>query len=235
MFRRLDPARIVDTATTLQRRISERFPGSSLSRVGTELEGVTREAAEVSAWMARPHVPLRIAVGIGIATLGSGVIVAASTLSGQLGPKTWSDWVQGLEALINNIVFVGVAAYFLLGLEGRQKRKRALAALHVLRSLAHIVDMHQLTKDPEQLVGGGPRTESSPKRAMTSFELARYLDYSTELLAIISKVAALYLQELGDDPVTMDAANAVEELAVNLSRTIWQKIIVLERGISPGP
>jgi hypothetical protein len=27
----------------------------------------------------------------------------------------------------------------------------------------------------------------------------------------------------------MAAANAVEELAVNLSRTIWQKIIILDR------
>jgi hypothetical protein len=51
--------------------------------------------------------------------------------------------------------------------------------------MAHIVDMHQLTKDPEQLVGGGPRTRSSPKRTMTPFQLARYLDYSTELLAIM--------------------------------------------------
>jgi hypothetical protein len=232
MFRRLDPARIVDTAATLQRRISERFPESSLSRVAAELEGVTREAAEVSVWMARPNVPLRIAVGAGIVALGSVVFVATATLYRQLGPQTWSEWVQGLEALINDIVFVGIAAYFLLGLEVMLKRRRALAALHVLRSLAHIVDMHQLTKDPEQLVGAGPRTKSSPARTMTAFELARYLDYSSELLAIISKVAALYVQELGD-PVTMGAASAVEELAVNLSRTIWQKIVILDRVVRP--
>jgi hypothetical protein len=228
MFRRLDPDRIVETAAALRRRISERFPGSGLSRVASELEAVTREAAEVSVWMARPHLAIRFAVGTGILVLVVAVLVAATTLVRQLGPQTWSDWVQGLEALVNDVVFVGIAAYFLLGVEVRQKRKRALAALHVLRSLAHIVDMHQLTKDPEQLVGGGPRTASSPQRTMTSFQLARYLDYSTELLAIISKVAALYVQELGD-PITMAAANAVEELAVNLSRTIWQKIIILDR------
>jgi hypothetical protein len=88
-----------------------------------------------------------------------------------------------------------------------------------------------LTKDPEQIVAG-PRTASSPERGMTPFELTRYLDYSTELLAIISKVAALYVQELAD-PVTIDAASAVQELAVNLSTTIWQKIVILDRVLSP--
>lgn len=63
---------------------------------------------------------------------------------------------------------------------------------------------------------------------MSAFELTRYLDYCTGLLAIISKVAALYVQEL-KDPVTVSAANAVEELAVNLSRAIWQKIVILDR------
>ena len=49
-----------------------------------------------------------------------------------------------------------------------------------------------------------------------------------DMLAIISKIAALYVQEF-DDAVTVDAASAVEDLSVNLSRTIWQKIVVLER------
>src|SRR5258708_24597219 len=33
----------------------------------------------------------------------------------------------------------------------RIKRARALKAMHELRSLAHIIDMHQLTKDHESL------------------------------------------------------------------------------------
>jgi hypothetical protein len=87
-------------------------------------------------------------------------------------------------------------------------------------------------EDPDTTVAGGPSTPSSPARTMSSFELTRYLDYCTELLAIVSKVAALYVQELAD-PVTVSAANAVEELAVNLSRAIWQKIVILER-VTPG-
>ena len=228
MFRTLDPEQIVATASRLERRIAERFPSAGLAKLAAELTQVTREARALSLWLAKPNRPLRAAVGVAICGLFAVVLLAAATLRGETGPHNWADWVQSLEALINDAVFVGVAVYFLLGLETRRKRARALEALHVLRSLAHIVDMHQLTKDPEHLVAGGPSTPSSPARTMSAFELTRYLDYSTELLAIISKVAALYVQELAD-PVTVAAASAVEELAVNLSRAIWQKIVILDR------
>jgi len=228
MFRKLDPEQIVETASRLERRIAERFPGAGLANLAQELTQVTREARALSVWLAAPNRPLRIGVGVAILALIGVVAIAAATLRSETGPHDWADWVQSLEAMVNDAVFVGVAVYFLLGLEARHKRARAHAALHVLRSLAHIVDMHQLTKDPERTVSGGPSTPSSPARTMSAFELTRYLDYSTELLAIISKVAALYVQELAD-PVTVAAASDVEELAVNLSRAIWQKIVILER------
>jgi len=228
MFRKLDPEQIVETASRLERRIEERFPSAGLAKLAAELTQVTREARALSGWLAAPNRPLRAGVTLAICGLLGIVLAAAATLRGESGPHNWAYWVQSLEALINDVVFVGIAIYFLLGLETRRKRARALAALHVLRSLAHIVDMHQLTKDPERIVAGGPSTPSSPARTMSAFELTRYLDYSTELLAIISKVAALYVQELAD-PVTVAAASAVEELAVNLSRAIWQKIVILDR------
>ncbi|MET0385097.1 MAG: hypothetical protein ABW321_04020, partial [Polyangiales bacterium] len=132
----------------------------------------------------------------------------------------------------NDLVFVGIAVYFLLGLELRRKRTRALNALHVLRSLAHIIDMHQLTKDPDRTFADRADTASSPKDSLNAFELTRYLDYCSELLAIVSKIAALYVQELAD-PATVSAASAVEELCVGLSRTIWQKIVILDRVLAP--
>jgi hypothetical protein len=228
MFRRLDPERIVQTASLLRRRIDERFPDAGLGRVAAELESVAREAAALSAWMARPHWPVRIAVFSAIALLLGGVVAAVTQIQVPPGTSGISDLLQGLEALVNDIAFVGIAIYFLLGLEVRRKRARALDALHVLRSLAHIVDMHQLTKDPESLTPRRAATASSPKREMTNFELTRYLDYSSEMLTIVSKVAALYVQQF-NDPVTVNAASDVEELSVGLSRAIWQKIAILDR------
>jgi len=228
MFRKLDPEQIVATASRLERRIEERFPEAGLGQLAQELTCVTREAHALSAWLAAPNEPLRLGMVLAILGLFAVVLTAATTLRGETGPRDWSDWVQSLEAMVNDAVFVGVAVYFLLGLETRRKRARALSALHVLRSLAHIVDLHQLAKDPERFLSAGPSTPSSPVRTMSAFELTRYLDYSTELLAIISKVAALYVQEFAD-PITISAASAVEDLAVNLSRTIWQKIVILDR------
>jgi len=137
--------------------------------------------------------------------------------------------VQAVEAGINDLVFVGVAIYFLATLEARIKRQRALKAIHELRALAHIVDMHQLTKDPHVILSPGPATRSSPKRTMTDFELSRYLDYCSEMLSLIGKVAALYVQRF-DDPVALSAVNEMEDLTTGLSRKIWQKIMILNQG-----
>jgi hypothetical protein len=143
-----------------------------------------------------------------------------------------SDFLQGIDSAVNEIILLGAASYFLIGWETRRKRRRALRALHVLRSLAHIIDMHQLTKDPERLLAPEKRTPSSPAHTFTKFELARYLDYCSEMLSIISKAAALYVQNF-DDPVTLAAVNDMEQLTGSLSQKLWLKIDILER-VAPG-
>jgi hypothetical protein len=90
-----------------------------------------------------------------------------------------------------------------------------------------VIDMHQLTKDPEQLLSPGRGTSSSPKRTLDRFELGRYLDYCTEMLALISKVAALYVQDI-DDPQVLNAVNDIQGLTTGLSANIWQKIVLVD-------
>ncbi|HYQ16193.1 MAG TPA: hypothetical protein VEQ58_10560 [Polyangiaceae bacterium] len=235
VYRELSPARIVETSETLQKRIEERFPGSSLSRLARELAGVAQDAQQVSAWLARPIWWVRIGVAVAVAILAFLVIAALRVVNLDMSGIGFSETAQGVEAAVNNLVFVAIAIYFLLGVEARIKRARALKELHVLRSLAHVVDMHQLTKDPERLTSGergGFDTASSPKRDMTPFQLTRYLDYSTELLAILSKVAAIYVQRF-NDAETLRAAGDIEDLTVGLSRNIWQKIMILDRVADP--
>ena len=261
-YRSLDPAKIVATAETLRDRIGALFPGSGLWRVAGELLATCEDAAALSAWLARPNPWLRLAGGAGVAALLAALGGALLRLRVQLGFSTFSDAVQGLEATVNNIVFLAVAVFFLLGWEGRHKRRRALAALHALRSMAHIIDMHQLTKDPAWLLRGGEEAERGgegsrgergeggevggaagrsdgsgaaaatgalrAKHAMNAHQLTRYLDLCSDLLSVISKVAALYVQRF-QDPVTLAAVDEVESLASGLSRKIWQKIMLLER------
>ena len=58
----------------------------------------------------------------------------------------------------------GRALFFLVSIQARLKRRRALAALHELRTIIHVIDMHQLTKDPSTAVSVGGKTPSSPAR-----------------------------------------------------------------------
>jgi hypothetical protein len=67
---------------------------------------------------------------------------------------------------------------------------------------------------------------------MSVFELSRYLDYCSEMLSLLSKSAALYIQDF-DDPVTISTVNEIESLASGLSAKIWQKIMILDRS-APG-
>lgn len=231
VYRELSPDRIVETSDTLRRRIEERFPGSSLGRLASELCDVARAAQHVSAWLAQPIWWVRIGVALAVAVLAFLVIVALRVVNLDMTGIGFSETAQGVEAAVNNLVFVAIAIYFLLGVEARIKRARALRELHVLRSMAHVVDMHQLTKDPERLAAvAGPETDtaSSPKRDLTPFQLTRYLDYSSELLALLSKAAAIYVQRF-NDAETLRAAGDIEDLTVGLSRNIWQKIMILDR------
>jgi hypothetical protein len=134
--------------------------------------------------------------------------------------------VQVSEAGLNVFLLLSAAILFLVTVETRIKRRRALKAIHELRALAHVIDMHQLTKDPERLMARRAATPSSPKQDLTEFELGRYLDYCSEMLSLIGKLAALYVQKF-DDPVALAAVNEVEDLTTGLSRKIWQKIMLI--------
>ncbi|HMC18800.1 MAG TPA: hypothetical protein VKH16_06225 [Gemmatimonadales bacterium] len=227
MYRRLDGTHIVETLRRLEHRIGERFPDSGLSRVCADLLAAAMESMTRLALLRRPNVPLRVGSWALIGAIAFMVLEALVHLP--LAPR-WEEFATFLQTsqAIQNVVFLGLAVLFLANVETRIRRRRTLAAIHELRSIAHIVDMHQLTKDPDQVVADGSATPSSPERTMTRFELSRYLDYCAELLALTSKVAALYVQDF-QDPVVLEAVNDVETLTTGLSSKIWQKIMILDR------
>ncbi|MGH7467598.1 MAG: hypothetical protein ACRENP_06380 [Longimicrobiales bacterium] len=230
----LDPLEIVRTVEVLRDRIDERFPGSGLASLAAMLVRVASRTVDQLRWVDQPHKPLRIGIGVLIVV----VLTMLTTLFLIVGTTpdtnrlTLPSLLQMLESVMNDVFLIGASVFFLVTVEGRIKRRRALRFLRELRALAHIVDMHQLTKDPDRLLSGGSDTPSSPSRRMTRFELGRYLDYCSEMLSLISKIAALYVQNF-DDPGVLAAVDEVETLTVGLSRKIWQKIMVLERVGTP--
>jgi hypothetical protein len=224
-YRQLDPAQIIETVALLQRRIRERFPDAGLVNVVAELKKVAEESAARTEWARRPNILIRLVANF-LATCIFAIIFGFLVKMRIPEMRDMVTFIQFLEAALSAIAFIGASIFFLITYETRVKRNRLLRELHQLRSLAHIVDMHQLTKDPDRYLLKATFTESSPKRTMTMFELGRYLDYCCDALALISKVAALYVQGFQDDGV-LKAVDDIEDLTSGLTGKIAQKITVL--------
>lgn len=231
IYTQLDPQKIVETAELLQKRIYERFPKSGLNRVSLELILLNRRCNEEVQSLKKPAWLLRLMSVFLVLLL---VYLLAYIFHGvsYRGDTAYLDLIQALDAAMNSLVMIGAGLFFLFSVEKKLKRSRALKSIHALRSVAHVIDMHQLSKDPERFLNTSRQmTSSSPQRAMTAFELTRYLDYCSELLSIISKIAALYPQYF-NDRVVLNTVDDVESLSTGLSRKIWQKITILNSAVN---
>ncbi len=223
---KLDAVKIITTLALLEKRIDDRFPGSGLHKVSLQLLETVKGSQANIEWIAKPNIPLRVFT-ILIILLGlGGLAYSIKYIDLEIANTTISHIVGVFEAITNNLVLIGAAIFFLVSTEARIKRKRTLQALNELRVIAHVIDMHQLTKDPIRILSEDHNTEHSPKRTLSKFELQRYLDYCSEATALISKVAVLYAQGLPDKTV-ISAVNEIEILCTGLSRKIWQKLVIL--------
>lgn len=219
---------IVKTVERLRARISERFPDSGLSNVAVDLANTARATAARVEELSEPNHLLRtlavLAIALGLAAqIYFAEIIDWSRVLKHADPV---GLTEGLDAIVNLLILAFGAIWFVLTLEQRLKRRRILARLYELRAFAHVVDMHQLTKDPTVVLSESKPTESSPERRMSEFELSRYLDYCAEMLALIAKLGALYGSRSRDRDV-MVAVTEIEELTSDLGRKIWQKIMIL--------
>lgn len=225
-YHNLDPLLITETAGRLRERIGSRFPAASLGQVCRSLEQLSEKTQERSAWIAQPIRWLRGLIWLTVTAILIFAITPLAVLTRDFSQLEVTTFLQVLEAAMNDVVLIGAAIFFLFTVETRLKRRRALVAIHELRTVAHLIDMHQLTKDPERIFSKQFLTPSSPKLNMSQFELRRYLDYCSEMLSLAGKIAALYVQRF-DDPVALASAGEVEALARGLQSKIWQKIIIL--------
>jgi hypothetical protein len=222
----LRPDRVIATIETLWHRIQERFGVCGLSIVCAQLLEIAKVDTQRAVNIGRRYIWLRLliftALAIGFAVLWHVLSLFDFT---QRSVDIFSV-AQGIEAAANLTLLTGAAVIFLITLERRLKRGRALAALHELRSIVHVIDMHQLTKDPSKFIVGG-NTASSPPLLLNEFQMTRYLDYCSEMVSLTSKVAVLFGQTLDDLPVA-DVVSDIERVSAGLSQKIWQKIVILQ-------
>ena len=235
-LKRLEAANVKGTVVRLEARIAARFPHRGLLKVATELGTLTDNVSD-SADTARARLRwVRLASrAAALLVLAATVLVfvLASRDAVRAGPDRSFEWVPLIESTINDLVFAGLALWFLYALPQRLERGHLLDLLHRLRSLAHIVDMHQLTKDPERL-----RPDFVPTDATVDIgdldrsQMEHYLEYCSELLSLIGKVAALCAEE-SQDSLVLTTVSDLETLTTGMSRKIWQKISLLPDGTRP--
>jgi hypothetical protein len=225
-FTKLQPEKIIDSVSILEKRISDRFPDSGLKKVCHEFLVLSERTKTNISYISKPNIPLKVFSYFLIILGVGGVVFSFSIINFKIKTIDIEKLISLSNGVLNNLFLIGAAFLFLVTMESRIKRKRALKSLHNLRVIAHVIDMHQLTKDP-YISNSNNTTENSPVRSYTKFELQRYLDYCSEASALIGKVAALYAQSL-PDPVIVGSVNEIEVLTTGLSRKIWQKIVVLQ-------
>ncbi len=220
-FRSLESNKIIHTITELHDRICQRFPKSDLAAVCEELMVVAKETEAKSQAVNAPNYPLRAIILVLIAIVGTLVYYVVRAIQLRPSEADLFGLFQGLEAGTNLIIFSSVAIFFLFSLETRMARTRALSDLNELRSIIHVIDMHQFSKDPSELLS------ADSTEGMSRTDLTRYLGYCSIMLSLGAKLAALYAQKM-PDAVVIDAASDLQNVAGGLSLKIWQKISILE-------
>ena len=234
-YRFVNPELLCRTIARLEQRVDLRFPRAGLREVARELTAIADTAARTSHRIGRPIYLLRVPIWIMLTGLFS-LLVMEMLVIGRWGEiSSVEELIQVMEPTLGTIFFLAAIVAFLLNLETRWKRARALEAMHELRTIAHVVDMHQLTKDPTEPNLGETRMPPDD-RPLTPEEFVRYLDFCGEMLSLISKLAVLYVQDFPDD-VAVGAVDEVESLTHGLNRRIWQKITLVraERAVGIGP
>jgi hypothetical protein len=227
---RLDSEPVLETVRRLEERIAARFPDRGLRGVAGELVSLTRtvmeDAADIRGRIRRVRTASRLAAALVLLATVAAVVLAARQAIDEGTGSEGLDWLFIVESSINDLAYAAVALYFLYSVPERVQRGRTLELLHRLRSLAHIIDMHQLTKDPERLNPEFRTTAVSPDPGLDRAQMEHYLDYCSELLSLVGKTAALCAEESRDD-VVLQTVSRIEQLTNGMSRKIWQKISVL--------
>jgi hypothetical protein len=233
MYRMLDRDKLLETIQLFRQRIVKVFPSSGLSEVSGELEDTAKLCFTEAEKVRRPLWGLRIAVALVLLLLLAMPLLLFLFLRFPMRFDTlenFGEFMQATDAGFNVLVLIAGAALFLVSVEHRVKRHRALKVLHELRSLAHVVDMHQLSKDPVMDVStldDNTRVGAPPKAIKQAQDLWYYLSFSTDLLSVIGKLAAYFAQGQSDR-VVLDTVNEIETISTALSRKIWQKLSLVK-------
>jgi hypothetical protein len=214
------------TVAQLERRIHARFGERGLTKAVRDLGrlvGLVEKEADLSRDRLRRRTRAARAVSITIVAATLAALAFGLRSAFLDGLAHGADWVPLVESIVNDLVFAAIAVVFLWAFPERLER-RVLLRL----PLAHVIDMHQLSKDPEQASSSYTPTEHSVRHGLDADQLYHYLNYCSEMLSLTAKTAALCAEHSADG-VVLETISYIETLTTELSNKIWQKISLLPR------
>jgi len=197
---RLDPARIIETAENLAREVGEKLPGSSLAGLAVELAKIAHATVERARQARRPIYAIRVLslLAISVSLLGLWYLLDHIHARWEFG--TITEVFEAADAGFNLLVLLAGALWFLITIENRIKRKKAFEFIEELREFIHVIDVTQLFYTP--LVYN---PDPAAARTSVTFDYTYFL-YCTQMLAVISNLAALFTRGVVGDSIMRAAA-----------------------------
>jgi hypothetical protein len=214
------------TCHRLLGRIQDRFPTAGLLHTCENLLRISEDSENTLKWIKRPNYAIKFLAWLLISILIFSLERSWVSLGVSFSGLNAADFFQMVDAGFNSAILFGASGIYLMTSEGRWKRKKVINAVNKLRCIAHIIDAHQLLKDPSCIAE--KETFCSPNRNLNDYDLGRYLDYCSEMLSLTSKIAFLYVQDF-DDPIANESVNDLENLTIGISQKVWQKIVILKQ------
>jgi hypothetical protein len=213
---RLDPVRIVQTAENLARSISDKLPESTLASLAAELAAIARATDERARQARRPIYAIRCVSLLAIGASLVGIFYLLGHIHTRWDFGTITEFFEATDAGFNLLILLAGALWFLVTIEERVKRTRALASLGELREFIHVIDVTQLYYTPDLY-------KVDPASSRTSLNLDyTYLLFCTQMLAVISNLAPLYTRGATGDSIWR-AASDVEMLANAIATKLVSK------------
>jgi hypothetical protein len=193
------------------------FPDRGLPDRLDALVGLTRDASRIAnSIRGRSPLDFLLPALILCGIVSAGVLVATTIRLRVDVPASFLELLGPLDAAAN-LAFLTIGLIFLLyRVLVEKRRKKVMRMLHRIRSLVHLLDMIQLTKN----------LEPEPKSNLSIAERIRYLDVCSQTASLAAKSAALLIGEY-DDPTVVSAVTEIEVVCCGISQKIWSKIAVL--------
>ena len=212
----LDPARIIETADALARRVSQGLPGSTLAGLAAELVRIARDTDRRVKEARKPIMAIRVASATTIVCTLLGLWYFLRNIHTRSEFSSVSEFLGAVDTGFNFLVALAGAMWFLATLEARLKRKMVLDYIQELREFVHVIDATQLYYTPDLYPQDGEGPGHRQRFDHT------YLLFCSQMLGVICNLAALYTRGAAGDSI-MQSAGSVEMFAATLTSKLYGK------------